>query len=220
MRTSLFMFYVLVAVLMPDAQSAQPAVNTIPPTHAGKRSLMPRDSEIALARSAAPASVSADATVLVFTDSGFVRAVSGSNGVTCIVNRSWPQSVEPHCFDAEGTATILPMEIYRTLAYHRGKTEKEADKAIAAGLTNGTFRLPERPAMSYMMSARQRLVDDDGSIVGKWRPHIMIYSPYLTNKDVGLSAKPDMSVGMVAEEGKPTASIMIVMRDFTGTSSK
>ena len=48
----------------------------------GPRPLMPRDREIALARSAAPAEVSGKATVLVLTEQGFVVAEPGSNGVT------------------------------------------------------------------------------------------------------------------------------------------
>ena len=73
----------------------------------GRRTLLARGTEIALARSGAPASVSAAARVLVLTDSGFVEAAPGTNGVTCLVNRSWIQSLEPECFDAEASATVL-----------------------------------------------------------------------------------------------------------------
>lgn len=215
MRISGFLYYIPLVFFMPDTGSTHETLLP-PPTRLGKRALMPLDSEIALARTAAPMSVSASATVLVFTDSGFVTGAQGTNGVTCIVNRSWPESLEPHCFDSEATRTILPMELHRTVAYHKGKAEDEVEREIATGLAAGRFTLPVRPAMSYMMSGAQKLVDDDGRPVGRWRPHIMIYSPYLTNKNVGLAAVPDMSVGMVADEGKPGANIMIIMRDFTG----
>ena len=140
----------------------------------GRRSMMPRADEVALARSAAPASVSSTARVLVFADTGFIVADPGSNNVTCIVNRSWPASLEPHCFDSESAETILPMEIARTMLYHRGRSEADADREVADGLASGRFRLPRRPAMSYMMSEGQVLVDDEGKMVGRWRPHIMI----------------------------------------------
>src|ERR1700722_20804058 len=45
--------------------------------------------EIALARSAAPAPISRDATILVLTLHGYETAVKGSNGFVCIVERSW-----------------------------------------------------------------------------------------------------------------------------------
>jgi hypothetical protein len=186
----------------------------------GRRTVMPRADEVALARSAAPASVSSGATVLVFADTGFIVAESGSNNVTCIVNRSWPASLEPHCFDSESAETILPIEIARTMLYHRGRSESEADREIADGLASGRFRLPRRPAMSYMMSEGQVLVDDDGKTVGRWRPHIMIYYPYLKSSDVGFGSTPDMKIGMVSESGRATSNLMIVMPQFVAVAAK
>ena len=46
-----------------------------------------RDAEIALARSAAPESISRDAEVLVLGRHGFETAVKGKNGFVCIVGR-------------------------------------------------------------------------------------------------------------------------------------
>lgn len=190
------------------------------PTRVGRRTVLPRDSEIALARSAAPPSVSAQAAVMIFTDSGYVTVEQGTNGVVCVVNRSWPNSLEPHCFDSEGAATILPMELERTMLYHRGRSADDADRVIAAGLASGRFRLPKRPAMSYMMSAGQQLVGDDGKPAGHWRPHIMIYYPMLTNRDVGLASVPDMTVGVVTDDAAPTSSLMIIMPQFVPVTTR
>jgi hypothetical protein len=79
-------------------------------TRNGRRVLLPRDEEIALARTAAPPSVSGHARILVLTDTGYAVAVPGTTGVTCVVNRSWRDSREPQCYDAEGSATIFPIE--------------------------------------------------------------------------------------------------------------
>ena len=46
-------------------------------------------SEIALARSAAPASISDGAEVMVLGPKGYTTAVKGTNGFLCIVERSW-----------------------------------------------------------------------------------------------------------------------------------
>jgi hypothetical protein len=197
-------------MLLPSPGSAQ----TLAPTRTGPRQLLPRDYEITLARSAAPPSVSARARVLVFTDAGFVVADSGSNGVTCVVDRSWPQSLEPHCYDAEGAASVLPQNLRRTELAHRGKGEDEIDRETAGALATGRFRMPRRPALTYMMSAGQVLYDDDGRRVGAWRPHLMVYYPYLTNAELGLASRPDMQVGMVSDEGTPRASLVIVMPTF------
>ncbi len=156
---------------------------------AGRRRLLPRDRELALARSAAPPAVSRDATIMVLTARGFEVGVNGG-GVTCVVNRSHPESLEPHCFDVEASATVLPMELRRTGLLLAGKSGDEIEREIAAGLLSGKYRLPRRPAMSYMMSVEQVLYDDDGRRVGQWKPHLMIYYPHLTSADLGLAGTP------------------------------
>src|SRR6266853_3888630 len=48
-----------------------------------------RNAEIALARSAAPDSISHDAKVLVLGPHGYETAVEGKNGFVCVVERAW-----------------------------------------------------------------------------------------------------------------------------------
>lgn len=179
----------------------------------GRRPALPRAWEIALARSAAPSEITAQATVLVLTDTGYAVAERGSNGVTCYVGRGWPESIEPHCFDEEGTATILPMALRRAAMRQQGKTHEEIEADIAEGLASGRFRLPRRPAMSYMMSGAQVLYNDEGKRVGAWRPHLMIYYPWISGSDMGIP-KPDLRTAVIVDEGTPVANIMIVVRDF------
>lgn len=178
----------------------------------GPRIMLPRDREIALARSAAPAEISRDATVMVFTERGFELAETGSNGVTCVVNRSQPESLEPHCFDAEGSATVLPIELRRTELLREGKNPAEIEREIGQGLLSGKYRLPRRPAMSYMMSSGQVLYDDDGKRVGKWQPHLMIFYPNLTQADLGGTAS--LKAAVVVDPGQPLSNIMVVVKDF------
>src|ERR1700733_4952512 len=47
------------------------------------------NSEIALARSGAPASISDAAEVMVLGPNGYTSAAKGTNGFLCIVERSW-----------------------------------------------------------------------------------------------------------------------------------
>lgn len=181
---------------------------------AGARAPLGREWEIELARSAAPASVSARARVLLFTDSGYVVGESGSSEVTCVVNRSWRDAIEPHCYDPEATQTEMPMELRRGLLRHRGVSEPDIDRDVADGLLAGRYRLPARPAVSYMMSAAQILYDDEGKRVGAWHPHLMIYYPFLTEAAIGMGATPDMTVGMVSDAGRAEANITILMPHF------
>jgi hypothetical protein len=183
------------------------------PSRTGPRPLLDRAQEIALARSAAPAHVSDSAAVYVLADSAYVEAVPGSNGVACYVSRSWPGSLEPHCFDQEGATTVMRIQMRRTELLHRGVSDGEADRRIGADLAAGRLRLPRRPAMSYMMSAAQVLVNDAGRATGRWQPHLMIYYPYLSQADLGLGS-PDPKTAMVAGPGTATSSILVVMREF------
>lgn len=180
----------------------------------GARPLLPRTEEIALARSAAPASVSDSATIYVLTATGYELAVKGSSGAACYVSRDWIASIEPHCFDPEGAQTIMPMHMQRVSMLHAGKSKAEADAAVAEGIANGTFRLPRRPVMSYMMSAEQKLIAPNGSPAGAWQPHLMIYYPYLTDADLGVAGTASSGAASMVDPGKPTANIMVIVKSF------
>ena len=184
------------------------------PTHLGPRAVLPRDREITLARSAAPASVSDSATIYVLKSGGWEKAVHGANGVACLVGRSWVESLEPQCFDAEAAATVMLMEMRRTEMYQAGRSQADVDREIGAGLAEGRYRLPRRPAMTYMMSAGQRLISDDGRAVGSWHPHLMIFFPYLTAADLGLGPNTDTKSAIVNDPGKPTANVMVLLSEF------
>jgi hypothetical protein len=179
---------------------------------AGKRALLERVHEIALARSAAPKDVSGAADIYVLTDSGYALAVRGSNGNACLVNRSWPESIEPHCFDAEAVATIMQTYLRRGALLQAGKSQDDINRDIEEGLRSGRYRTPARPAMTYMMSAAQILYNDQGQRVGPWQPHLMIYYPNLTSAQLGLGAAPNIDAAIVVDPGKPWSNIMIVVK--------
>src|SRR5215813_11796652 len=61
--------------------------------------LMDRTAEIALARSAAPKSISQDAEVQVLGPHGFETAVKGTNGFVCIVGRGWTSAADADFWD-------------------------------------------------------------------------------------------------------------------------
>ena len=170
--------------------------------------------EISLARSAAPAHVSDGATVLVLRDGRYEVAVEGTTDVTCIVSRSRPGSLEPICYDAEASKTILAIEIRLNELRLVGEAREDIDRKIAEAIGRGELRVPTRPAMSYMMSSGQILISDDGRNVGKWEPHLMLYVPYITAAQLGLYGDASLEAAAVFEEGEPTAHIVIVVKNF------
>jgi len=94
--------------------------------------LMSESAEIALARSAAPASISGDATIVVLKQHGYETAVKGKNGFVCIVERSWmaqfdflefwnPKMRGPICFNPAAARSVLPFTLKRTDMILSGK---------------------------------------------------------------------------------------------------
>ncbi len=146
--------------------------------------LMPRDAEIALAKSAAPPSISRKATILVLTAHGYETAIRGSNGFVCAVERSWmsqyefPQFWNPHmrgplCYNPAAVRSILPYTIRRTELVLAGKSKTEMAAAIAADIASRKLPPLEAGALTYMMS-RQQFLNDGGK---NWVPHLMFYFP-------------------------------------------
>jgi len=202
-------FFVVVAlVLMPAVVHTQGQSTG----RAGKRTLLPRETEIALARSAAPKEVSAGAEIYVLTERGYVVAVRGTNGNACLVSRSWPESLEPQCFDPEAVSIVLQTELRRGAMLQSGASMETINREIEDGLRKGAFRVPTRPAMTYMMSSAQVLYNDEGKRVGAWQPHLMIFYPNLTSEQLGLGSTPNPAAAIVVDPGQPLANIMIIVK--------
>ena len=137
--------------------------------------------EIALARSAAPESISRDAEVLVLGRRGFETAVNGKNGFVCIVERSWTSAADadfwspkvrtPICYNAAAARSLLPRNIQRTTLILAGRTQAQVDEAIAAAVEKKELPAMESGAMCYMMSKQGY----GGDSVPHWPPHLMFY---------------------------------------------
>ena len=206
MRRTIFSAVLLVLVTMEASAQGQGT------GRAGKRTLLARDSEIALARSAAPKEVSAGAEIYVLTERGYDVAVRGTNGNACLVSRSWPESLEPQCFDPEAVRTVLQTELRRGALLQSGASMETINREIEDGVREGAFRVPTRPAMTYMMSSAQVLYDDEGKRVGAWQPHLMIFYPNLTSEQLGLGSTPNPAAAIVVDPGQPLANIMIIVK--------
>jgi hypothetical protein len=142
------------------------------------------NSEIALARSAAPASISDGAEVMVLGPKGYTTAVKGTNGFLCIVERSWgaatddpnfwnPKVRAPHCFNPPAAKTFLPIFLMKTKLVLAGKSKTEIVAATASALDKKELPALEPGAMCYMLSKQQYLTDQGSN----WHPHVMFFVP-------------------------------------------
>lgn len=141
-----------------------------------------RNAEIALARSAAPESLSRDAEVWVLGRHGYEAAVKGKNGFVCVVERAWmspfddpqfwdPKLRGPVCFNPPAARSILPLTFKRTELVLAGLSKGQIFDGIKVFSKKGLPPL-EPGGMCYMMSSQGYL----GS-AGHWVPHLMFYVP-------------------------------------------
>jgi hypothetical protein len=172
--------------------------------------VLPRDEEVALAESAAPAHLRAKATVYALEKNGFVLARKGSNGFTCIVNRDSPLGRKPTCYDAEGAATILPKVLRVGELLMQGASLDAIDREIEEGFRTGKYVAPRRPGIAYMLSKGNRDFNPATGKVRPFPPHVMFYAPNLTNDDVGSSGDGAGGLPFIAYQGPHGFLIMMV----------
>jgi hypothetical protein len=141
--------------------------------------------EIALARSAAPASVSDKAEILVLGAHGSETAVKGTNGFVCYVGRSWetdisnaefwnPKNRAPECVTAVAARWYLPYYLQRTQWVLSGVSRAEMVDRTKAEIAAKQITAPEAGAMCFMLSKQGYLGDLAG---GPWHPHVMFWAP-------------------------------------------
>jgi hypothetical protein len=151
-----------------------------------------RNAEIALARSAAPESVSGDAEVLVLGRHGYETAVKGKNGFVCLVERGWTAGVDdpdfwnpklhgPLCLNPQAARSYLPLTIKKTELVLAGKSKTQMVDAISASFDNKELPSLEPGAMCYMLSKQGYLGDGNGH----WRPHVMFFVPISASRTWG-----------------------------------
>jgi hypothetical protein len=218
----------LLAVLGPAYQvMAQDATTPYPHMAPIDEYLMTdQGEEIALARSAAPKSISRDAEVLVLKSNGYERGAKGKNGFVCIVERSWTSAADseiwnpkvrtPICYNPAAARSYLSRNIKRTDLVLTGRTAAQTDQAIIAAIDGKELPAIESGAMCYMMSKE----GFGGNSVPHWPPHLMFFyaetDPALWG--AGLPGSPVLAANNPAEHA--TTFVVLVRRWSDGTEGR
>jgi hypothetical protein len=180
--------------------------------------------EIALARSAAPASISDKAEVMVLRPDGYETAAKGSNGFVCVVERSWanasdepdfwnPKLRAPICFNPSAARTFLPIFLMKTKLVLTGKSKADIVAMTASALDKKELPALEPGAMCYMMSKQQYLGDRDRS----WHPHIMFFVSGDAAKSWGADAEDSPLIAANDPEERVTIFMLMVEHWSDGT---
>jgi len=175
--------------------SAAAQTDTYPRMAAIGQYQMEESAEIQLARSAAPNSISGDATILVLRRQGYETAVQGKNGFVCMVARSWlaafdwpefwnPKVRAADCMNPQAARSMVPIVLLRSKMVMAGRSKAEMLLAVKAAFENKQVPKLESGAMDYMMSKTAYLTDE-GEHNG---PHLMFLTAGMDAKDWGSGA--------------------------------
>ncbi len=185
LRKTIAWGFALVAVLGVSQQArAQQTKAPYPSMAPLDQYLMEKNAEIALARSAAPDSISHDAEIMVLGRHGYETAVKGKNGFVCMVWRSWaagsddpvfwnPKLRGPVCFNPAGARFNIPETVKRTELILAGRSQAQVFEAMKAAYDKKELPPVEPGAMCYMLSKQQYVSDADPH----WHPHLMFFVP-------------------------------------------
>ncbi len=184
-----------------------------------------RQDEIALARSAAPPSIAAEAEVLVLGSHGYETAVKGTNGFVCFVERSWaaglddsefwnPKLRAPNCFNPPAVRTELPQYLKRTEWVLAGATRQQIIEKTRAAIANRSFKVPEPGAFSFMLSKNGYLGDE---AAGPWLPHVMFFLPHGQADNWGANKEGSPIIGQDGSDLETTV-LFIPVRSWSDGS--
>ena len=163
--------------------------------------LLPRALEIELALSAAPTHLRDGATVWVLDKSGYAIAKKGGNPFACVVSRR-AGDLFPVCWDAEGTRSLLPLDVEDAQLRLSGKSGSEIEAIVMERFKSGQYHAPSRAGIAYMLSPIRYRIDEHGGVTRTTsNPHLMFYGPNLTDTDVGGARGAFVFINRVGPDG-------------------
>ena len=188
--------------------------------------LMERNTEIALARSAAPESISRDAEVMVLGRHGYEIAAEGKNGFVCMVERSWTAGIDdpdfwnpklraPICFNPPAARTYLPITIKKTELILAGRSKAQMFEDLKAAFDRKELPTLETGAMSYMMSKQGYVSDRDGH----WHPHLMFFVSQINLATWGANLPSSPIIQADVPEDRLTILLIPITKWSDGTTA-
>lgn len=180
-----------------------PVIAQLKQNKANKLEPLPRDIEFQLAVSALPPHLRENATVYVLNPGkGFEVARKGTNGFHAFVARtgndamrgSWvfnkyrDDIIYPISFDEAGAKAIMPVFFDIAAMQAKGTSPREVKEIIQNRYKTKYYKAPENAGVSYMLSPILRTYtnpDVNDTVITLSIPHIMYYSPYISDKDIG-----------------------------------
>ncbi len=163
---------------------------------------LPRDLEVELALSALPEVLQDDATVYVLDPKrGYVLHRTGQNGFVNFVGRTstrfyesqWPydypsDQLIPIAFDSVGAEHHMAPWFDLASMRAEGVTPQDAKRAIRERFRDGTYTVPSKGGLSYMLAPIHRAYsapEQSDEMITVSFPHYMPYAPHVTSVQLG-----------------------------------
>jgi hypothetical protein len=215
---------VLVAARQAQAQDVKTPYPSMAPLE--QYLIVDRNVEIALARSAAPESISGDAEVMVLGRHGYETAVKGNNGFVCMVERSWTAGIDDPdfwnpkvrgaiCFNPAGARSQIPLTLKKTELVLAGRSAAQMAEDIKAAFDRKELPALESGAMCYMMSKHAYLSDRDEH----WHPHLMFFVPETDTASWGANLPGSPILGVKDALDRLTLFLIPVSKWSDGTAA-
>ncbi|MFL6299906.1 MAG: hypothetical protein ACJ71N_04815 [Terriglobales bacterium] len=169
-------------------------------------STTPQDVQIRIAKTAGPTDVAENANVYILGKNGYELAVKGTNGFSCAIERQMPNTMEPECYDREGSRTTFLVRSFVEHQRAKGVSEEKIEQQIEAGYKSGKFKAPSKPGIVYMLSDSNYVFDPDSKKIIHFPGHLMFYAPYATKQTVSSGA----GAPYIVNPGKPDALMIVV----------
>ena len=168
------------------------------------------DPIIAAATAPLPDEYRAGAAVWTWQSDGSLSQLrQGSNEMVCLADDPSDDRFHVACYHA----SLEPfMERGRALR-REGKSQEEVREIRESEARDGKLAMPNRPAALYSLSGALDAVDPETGAVSDASKLYVVYLPYATEAETGLSTVPAPGKPWLMDPGKPWAHIMLFPPD-------
>ncbi|MDC8001385.1 hypothetical protein POV26_10065 [Aequorivita todarodis] len=169
--------------------------------------ILPKDIQIKTAVLAAPEMYREDATVLGYNQEGkLITLREGNNGMVCLADDPNKAGISVACYGAE----LEPFMARGRELVAEGKSNEEKREARKNEIEAGTLKMPEEPAMVYVLAGEENDYSAETGELLKSKIRYVIYKPYMTGESTGLPTKPQVpGMPWLMDAGTHRSHIMI-----------
>lgn len=164
------------------------------------------DRQVTEAISPLPEALRVGATVLGYRDGELVTLREGAGSMTCLADDPADDRWHVACYH-----NSLEPFMARGRELRAGGAEREqVDSVRAAEIASGELEFPDHPAALYRLDDSPGSFDPATGPSDEARRLFVVYTPYATPDELGLSAEPSRERPWLMFPGKPWAHIMVV----------